>query len=135
MAHLKVQTSLEEVLLFMDISQLYYSRGEYEKAEKVLRGALVLSPEDPDVYACLGAVCQVQGRWDEARDYYLHSLKGCPSEKCARSNLAHLLLMDGMTGEAEQELRQVLDDIDSGHPMKERAAALLQIVQAVDAQM
>ncbi|MBN2432504.1 MAG: tetratricopeptide repeat protein [Acidobacteria bacterium] len=132
MARLNVQANPEEVLLFMEASQIFYARGQYDQAERVLQGALVLSPENPDVYACLGAVCQVQGRWDEALDYLQRSLKTCPSEKCARTNLAQLLLQEGSVTEATQELELALADMTPDHPTRARTEAMLDIARAID---
>jgi|GEM_PF-1643779 len=132
MARLNVQANPEEVLLFMEASQIFYARGQYAQAEKVLQGALVLSPDNPDVYACLGAVCQVQGRWDEALDYLQRSLKTCPGEKCARTNLAQLLLQEGKVTEATTELKQALVDMPADHPTRARTEALLDITRAID---
>ena len=134
MAKLNIQASPEEILLFMEISQFYYSRGDYVDAENVLRGAMILAPENPDIYACLGAVYQAQGRFDEAADCFARSLATCPGEKCARSNLAQQLLLKGRIDEAAEELRRVVADIEPDHPIRERAETLLQIAETAQKQ-
>ena len=50
-----IQASGEEVQALLEVGQIYYLRGEYAKAEKVFRGALVLSPGNGDLYAALAA--------------------------------------------------------------------------------
>ena len=131
MAHLNIQASYDEILVFMEVSQIYYMRRQYEEAEKVLRGALVLSPGNADLYACLGAVCHVQGKIDQAKEYYTLAIKTCPSEECSQSNLGELLLAEGKTEEAIEQLTKALELADPSDPIAERAAALLQIAQTV----
>jgi tetratricopeptide (TPR) repeat protein len=113
----------------MEVSQIYYLRGEYQKAEKVLRGALVMSPENPDLYACLGATCQAQGKNEEAVKYYQQAIKSCPSEQCSHSNLGEMLLIEGKIDEAIEEFTKALDLLDPSDPVAERASALLQIAK------
>ncbi|MEW6364542.1 MAG: tetratricopeptide repeat protein [Acidobacteriota bacterium] len=131
MSHLNIQASPEEVLVLMEASMLFYARCEYEKAEKVLRGALVMSPGNSDIYACLGALYHAQDRLDEAYECYEQALKGCPSEECARSNRATLLMQRGKAEDAIQELKRVIQEHDPSNPVVERSKELLKVAESL----
>jgi len=131
MSHLNIQASTEEVLVLIEASMLLYTRCEFEKAEKILQGALVLSPGNADIYSCLGAVYHVQNRLDEASDCYDRALKGCPSEECARSNRAGVLMLRGKAEEAIEELKRVIEQGDPENPIVERSRELLKVAEAM----
>jgi len=133
-AHLNIRINNEQVLVLMEVGQLYYMRGELDKAEKVLRGALTLGRDNADVYGSLGAVVHAQGRTEEALGYYQLALQGCPSETCARSNMAQLMILGGNPKQAVEELEKSIEGKDLDDPAVKRASALLQIARILEQQ-
>jgi tetratricopeptide (TPR) repeat protein len=125
--------SPEEVWTLLEVGQIYYLRREFDKAEKVFRGALVLSPGNGDLYAALGAALHVQKKHEEALECYEKALKVCPSESCSKANRGELLLLAGKTEEALKELKETIEQQGDGHPLSERAKVLLNIAEAQQA--
>ncbi len=124
-----IQASGEEVQALLEVGQIYYLRGEYDKAEKVFRGALVLSPGNGDLLAAAGAACHVQKKHDEALALYEKALDACPSESCAKSNRAELLLLAGKKEEAIAELKATVEQAGLGNMVGDRAEALLKLAE------
>lgn len=130
--HLQVDASREEVVALLEVGQIYYLRGEYEKAEKVFQGALVMQPGDGDLLAALGATYHVQKKYELALACYEAALKACPSESCSKANRGELLLLMGHKEEAIRELKATIEQHGADHPLGERAAALLNLAQTAE---
>lgn len=124
-----IQASPEEMQVLLEVGQIYYLRGEYENAEKVFRGALVLSPGNGDLFAAAGAACHVQKKHDEALAFYEKALDACPAESCAKSNRAELMLLAGNKEEAIAELKATIEQAGLGNTLGDRAQALLKIAE------
>lgn len=128
-ARLYIEISLEEVQLLCEVGQVYYLRGEYAKAEKVFRGALVLSPGNGDLYSAVGAALQAQGRQDEAIAMFEQALNACPSEPSAKVNRGELFMKMGELDAAQRELNAAIE-LDGGQTyISERARVLLQLIE------
>jgi tetratricopeptide (TPR) repeat protein len=124
---LNVQYSPEEVQVLTEVGQVYYLRGDYQKAERVFRGVLVMSPGSGDVYSAIGASLHAQGKPDEAIAYYEKALNACPNEPSAKINRAELFLAKGDREAAIKELNAAIE-LDAGQSFaSERAKALLEL--------
>ncbi|MFZ5891382.1 MAG: tetratricopeptide repeat protein [Myxococcota bacterium] len=78
--------------------------GELPRAERALRRALELEPNDTAALANLGLVAQRQNRYLDARETYLKVTRLDPRHKDARYNLALLTQSVGARAEAEHHL-------------------------------
>jgi len=131
-SNLKIDASPEEVQVLFEAGQIYYLRNQFQKAEKVFRGALVMSPGHGDLLAALGAALHVQQKYEEALSCYDAALKACPSEQCSKANRGELLLLTGEREEAIKELKASIEEFGDGNPLTERAKALLQIAETAE---
>lgn len=124
-----VQYSPEEIQVLTEVGQVYYLRGDYEKAERVFRGALVMSPGNGDLYSAIGASLHAQGNSEGAIVYYEKAQKACPNEPSSKLNRAELMLARGEHEIAVKEISAAIE-LDNGHTfVTERGKALLQLAQ------
>lgn len=79
-----------------------------QEAEPILRGLLVLRPDDPNTLHFLGVLCHQSGRHAEALDLLRRSVERAPVAAHFRSNLAAVLGRLGRPDEAVQHLREVV---------------------------
>ena len=63
-----VELAPDSVTALQSLAALRYATGEIEEAERVLRRAIALNPNDPESLAQLGWRLAVHGRWGEGRD-------------------------------------------------------------------
>jgi len=115
-----------------EVGQVYYLRGEYGKAEKVFRGALVLSPGNGDLFSAIGAALQAQGKHDEATAMYEQALNSCPSEPSAKVNRGEIFLKQGDLEAAERELVAAIELDGDQTYISQRARVLLQLLAQME---
>lgn len=84
--------------------QLLRRMGRLAHAERELRDALRLRPEDPAALTQHGAVLQALGRSREATLAYEAALRVAPENPLAHAYLGSLLLREGLHDEAERHL-------------------------------
>lgn len=124
--------SPEEVQVLLEAAQVYYARGEYLKAEKIFRGALVLSPGSAEILSAIGSALQAQDKDEEALEYYEAALGDCPHDLASKMNRAELWLRAGQTDKAIAELESVLDMIHPDNIVAERANLLLEAAKQIE---
>jgi Flp pilus assembly protein TadD len=77
-------------------------------ARRAAMAAIALGPDDPRATYNLGVVAQREGRYNEAREAYLKTLRREARNYAARYNLAVLTKDAGVTGEARHHLEALL---------------------------
>lgn len=72
---------------------VYLDCGDYKRAERELRKAIDIDPEDPDGHVALGVALRGQKRFDDARASYERALAARPNHPAALYDLG-ILYMD-----------------------------------------
>jgi Flp pilus assembly protein TadD len=85
-------------------------RGELQGAERELRKAVELSPEDAEVLGLLGVVLGTQQKLQEADAYLEKALRLDPADSATRRNLAWNQFELGQLAQAKANLAQVLKE-------------------------
>ena len=86
------------------------ARGELSAAERELRKAVELSPEDPEVLGLLGVALGMQQKLQEADLYLQKALRLDPTDSATRRNLAWNQFELGQLAQAKNNLAQVLKE-------------------------
>lgn len=101
---------------FPDRAEAWATKGNTERlmkkrgmAEKSLRRALALAPDDPDVLNNLGVVLRSLDRTEEAIGYYREALARAPDRALIHANLGNALTHLRRTALAETHLRRAVD--------------------------
>ncbi|MDO9020499.1 MAG: tetratricopeptide repeat protein [Myxococcales bacterium] len=103
-------------------------QGDVPGARRAVQAALALAPDDPRATYNLGVVAQREGRYNEAREAYLKTLRREARHYAARYNLAVLTKDAGATGEARHHLEALL----RAYPGDRAAVQLLARLEHVD---
>lgn len=74
----------EEAFIIDSLGWLFYRRGDFESAARLLRRAVLAAPADPEILMHLGIVAQRLGRSGEARELYERALRAHPSSSVRR---------------------------------------------------
>ncbi len=82
--------------------------GQIKVAEVALKKALALRSTEPHLYIKLMQLCELQGRFDEAVNYYQSYLCLKPKDADVYAQMGRLLHQLGRLPEAEQALREAL---------------------------
>lgn len=82
--------------------------GDAKKAERLLKQALEVEPDSPDILNNLAAAYMVQERTQEAEELFQQVHQHHPDYMFARIGLAHLLIKRGQLDEAEALLKPLL---------------------------
>jgi tetratricopeptide (TPR) repeat protein len=85
------------------------SRGEGAEAEELLRQALELSPDSPDLLNNLAAAFECQGRTQEMEELVRDILRRFPDYFFVRANTAKMRARDGNIDEARELLKPLLE--------------------------
>jgi len=98
---------------------LYYeSEGRLEDAERELRAALLLAPDNFELHNNLGVVYKKRGAYEPAAQEYRTVLELAPGDVMARYNLGNLYLEQGRTTDAVREYEitvGLIPDYDEAH--------------------
>jgi tetratricopeptide (TPR) repeat protein len=84
------------------------SLGDHEGAEKSLRRALELSPNDVQAEALLGWALMLQEKYDDALLMFQKVLMRQPQNALARINVGYICLKKGIFGEAIEHLSRAI---------------------------
>src|SRR6476469_10175930 len=84
------------------------SLGDHEGAERALKRALELSPNDPQTESLLGWAQMLQEKYDEALMNFQHVLMRQPANALARINVGYICLKKGIFGEAIEHLSKAI---------------------------
>ena len=94
-----------EYSAYLGLSECYRNLGRPEDQFAMVKQALVLAPEDPDVWNALGVAQEVRGKCVEATEAYERALSLAPLHRKAANNLGFLLEKRMQNGEAELHSR------------------------------
>jgi len=61
--------------------ELFFEKGEFLKAMECYEQAILLDPNDPDLWNSKGTVLRTMGRYEEAIDCFNRSLEIDPRDK------------------------------------------------------
>jgi tetratricopeptide (TPR) repeat protein len=84
------------------------SLGDHEGAERALKRALELSPNDPQTESLLGWAQMLQEKYDEALLNFQKVLMRQPTNSLARINLGYICLKKRIFGEAIEHLSRAI---------------------------
>ena len=84
------------------------SLGDHEGAERALKRALELSPNDPQTESLLGWAQMLQEKYDEALLNFQKVLMRQPTNSLARINLGYICLKKKIFGEAIEHLSKAI---------------------------
>lgn len=84
------------------------SLGDHEAAERALRKALELSPDDMQAVALLGWAQMLQEKHDDALMNFQRVLMRDPQNSLARINVGYICLKKGIFGEAIEHLSRAI---------------------------
>jgi tetratricopeptide (TPR) repeat protein len=90
------------------LGDVYFARGELDKAIAEFRLALDLRPNSPYAHNDIGLVLTKMGRPDEAVDHFNAAIRILPILPTAHYNLGNALLQKGQTSGAIKEFEQQL---------------------------
>jgi tetratricopeptide (TPR) repeat protein/tRNA A-37 threonylcarbamoyl transferase component Bud32/TolB-like protein len=122
---------------YAQLGAAYAAKGDLRQAENALRKALEIDPAPRyavDHYR-LGHILRLQGRFDEARNVYLHLLEIAPTEISARYEAGAVSQLMGDGAAARKYLRSVVqeserylkDNASDGERWLELAAAFARL--------
>jgi tetratricopeptide (TPR) repeat protein len=72
---------------YLDLSLLFYQKGEYEKSIEACQNAIKLKPDYADAYSNMCAAYNQLKQWDKAIEACNHALQINPEHKLANGNL------------------------------------------------
>src|SRR6476620_856106 len=90
------------------LGDVYFARGELNKALAEFRSALYLRPDSPYAHNDIGLVLTKMGRLDEAVDHLNAAIRILPNHPMAHLHLGNALLQKGQTSGAIKEFEQQL---------------------------
>jgi tetratricopeptide (TPR) repeat protein len=90
------------------LGEIFFSRGEFEKAVAEFRIALSLRPNSPYAHNNLGLALTKTGKIDEAFEHLNTAVQILPTHPTAHYNLANVLLQKGQPDAAIKEFEQEL---------------------------
>lgn len=93
----------------VNLTMLYHSKGENEKAEGLFRDVVDSHPELYDVAYSLGLLLAELGKNEEALEYLVRAAKGLPARSRIQYNLGLLLQKLHRDSEAESAFRSALN--------------------------
>lgn len=117
--NLSLDAAPEDISVLVAAAQEYYRQGEQLKAEKVFRGAYVLSKGSPEILRFIGATLHAQMRIDEALELYDQALVHLPDDPQLLYNKGELLVLSGESDSAIVLLKQVSAATQADTAMKE----------------
>lgn len=117
---LAIQAHPRDASLYNDLGYFQYDRGNFAEAERALRKALEIEPENKRAWMNLGLAIGQQGRTRESLTAFEQAVK--PAE--ARCNLAFVLGTQGKFDQARDLYREALQ-LDPGLKLARNALARL----------
>ena len=128
-----------EYSAYLGLSECYRSLQRPEDQLAMVKLAMTLAPEDPDVWNAQGVALEVAGKCGEATDAYEHALAISPLHRKAANNLGFLLEKRMQAGETdlhpramEAWKRRLLICRDEGQSLKMATEHLVRLGVAED---
>jgi Tfp pilus assembly protein PilF len=109
------------VVLLNDMGYFYYSCGRYDDAKQVLQRALEINPSFDRAWINLGLTHGAQEQYHDAYEAFLKAVT--PAE--SRANVALVMAHNGDYAQAENEMRQAIDQ----QPNLQRFKTVIQTIQ------
>jgi tetratricopeptide (TPR) repeat protein len=88
-----------EYSAYLGLSECYRNLHRPEDQYAMVKQAMTLAPEDPDVWNAMGVALEVRGQCLEATEAYEHALRQAPLHRKAANNLGFLLEKRMLAGE------------------------------------
>ena len=107
------------------LGAVYLQQGRLDDAERELKTALQIQPNDPDAHNNLGAVYLDQRKYDAATAEFLAALRVNPWQVDAHNNLGVAYMNRGVLDSAMREFREALR-LNPDHPNARQNLARLQ---------
>lgn len=89
-----------EYSAYLGLSECYRSLQRPDDQYAMVKQAMALAPDDPDVWNAMGVALEVRGQVLEATDAYEHALRVAPLHRKAANNLGFLLEKRMQAGES-----------------------------------
>ncbi len=115
---------------FCDFGYSLYLRKRWQDAERNLRHALSLKPDNKRAHVNLGLLLARTGRQNEAFQEF--HLADC-SEAEARANVAHALMLENRWDEAGQQIHQAFATNSASPPVQARMKKMTELISRVRA--
>ena len=120
-----LESDPSEFSAYLGLSECYRKAHRPEDQARMVKEAMALAPEDPDVWNAKGVALEVQGRLPEATSAYEKALEFDPINRKAANNLGFLLekrMKEGEDGLQERALeawkRRLLICRDEGQSLR-----------------
>jgi Flp pilus assembly protein TadD len=121
------ELSREELYEIAGQGHNLYEAGQIDSAQKIFEGLTALDPNDSFFHSGLGAIYQYQGALERARVEYDRALALNERDIIARCNRAEVLLQQGHTEAAIQDLERISEldpNAQCSHTLRARSIAL-----------
>lgn len=123
-----VKTNDEELRVMLESGLVLRQAGRLDEAEKIFRGVRELAPDSDVPLVALSSIAARRNDFDEAMRLCEEALRQDPNSLFARVNHAEILLYQKKRGEAEAELREIVENHPDS-PHSRTAQSLLDVAQ------
>ncbi len=123
-----VNVSDEELRVMLESGLVLREAGRLDEAEKIFEGVRELMPESDVPLVTLSSIAVRRNDFDEALRLCEEALNRQPSSLFARVNHAEILLYQKKRGEAEAELREIIETAPES-PHSRTAQSLLNVAR------
>ncbi len=86
-----IELDSTDPVFYQNLSSAYVQNGNAVSAEKSIKSAIKLRPEDASLHGSLALICQAGGKFDEAIRHYREALKRNPGYSGVYYNMAAIL--------------------------------------------
>jgi tetratricopeptide (TPR) repeat protein len=94
---------------YLNLGNVYFSRGQYDLAEEQFRKVVDIVPQLPDGYFLLGRTLMAEGRVADAREQFERAVKLDGTIAVFQYELGMALLKEGRKAEARDSLRRAVE--------------------------
>jgi tetratricopeptide (TPR) repeat protein len=102
-----LESDPSEYSAYLGLSECYRLAGRQEDQAQMVKEAMTLAPEDPDVWNAQGVACEVRNKFSDATEAYEKALMIDPSHRKAANNLGFLLEKRMEQGEPDLKSRAI----------------------------
>jgi tetratricopeptide (TPR) repeat protein len=121
------QLTPDLLLSIAEYGYLLYEQGKYDTAKTIFEALTAIDSNHPHYQKILGAIYQIQGKWDAAYYRYSQSLRVVPTDIFVIANRGEVLLKLQRQNEAIEDFKQaILLDPENRNPAARRARVLMQ---------
>ncbi|MGI8788219.1 MAG: tetratricopeptide repeat protein [Pyrinomonadaceae bacterium] len=125
-----VATNDEELRVMLESGLVLREAGRLDEAETIFQGIRELVPQSNVPLVALSSIAARRGDFEAALRLCEEALRHEPSSLFARVNRAEILLYQKRRGEAETELREIIE-IAPESPHSRTAQSLLNVAQMI----